>query len=308
LKALRIASRKSQLALWQSEHVRARIQVLAPGRSVQIIPMSTQGDRLVDRNLAQAGGKGLFIKELEQALLEQRADIAVHSLKDVTVTIPDDLILGAICEREDPRDAFVSNRFSTLDDLPSGARVGTASLRRQCQLRARYPAIQVENMRGNVTTRLAKLDAGEFDAIVLAVAGLKRLEQSHRVRAALDPNVSLPAVGQGAICIECRAEDSETLALIQKLDHAATRICVLAERALNAGLDGGCQVPIGGYAELNGDQLRLRGLVGDPDGSRLLYNEIRGSADEAVDLGAQLARTLLLSGADTILNKVYGRT
>jgi hydroxymethylbilane synthase len=163
-------------------------------------------------------------------------------------------------------------------------------------------------MRGNVTTRLAKLDAGEFDAIVLAVAGLKRLEQSHRVRAALDPNVSLPAVGQGAICIECRAEDSETLALIQKLDHAATRICVLAERALNAGLDGGCQVPIGGYAELNGDQLRLRGLVGDPDGSRLLYNEIRGSADEAVDLGAQLARTLLLSGADTILNKVYGRT
>lgn len=308
MKALRIASRKSQLALWQSEHVRARIQVLAPGRSVQIIPMSTQGDRLVDRNLAQAGGKGLFIKELEQALLEQRADIAVHSLKDVTVTIPDDLILGAICEREDPRDAFVSNRFSTLDDLPSGARVGTASLRRQCQLRARYPAIQVENMRGNVTTRLAKLDAGEFDAIVLAVAGLKRLEQSHRVRAALDPNVSLPAVGQGAICIECRAEDSETLALIQKLDHAATRICVLAERALNAGLDGGCQVPIGGYAELNGDQLRLRGLVGDPDGSRLLYNEIRGSADEAVDLGAQLARTLLLSGADTILNKVYGRT
>jgi hydroxymethylbilane synthase len=306
LKALRIASRKSQLALWQSEHVRARIQALAPGRSVQIIPMSTQGDRLVDRNLAQEGGKGLFIKELEQALLEQRADIAVHSLKDVTVTIPDDLILGAICEREDPRDAFVSNRFSTLDDLPSGARVGTASLRRQCQLRARFPAIQVENMRGNVTTRLAKLDSGEIDAIVLAVAGLKRLEQSHRIRAALDPNVSLPAVGQGAICIECRADDSETLALIQKLDHAATRICVLAERALNAGLNGGCQVPIGGYAELNGDQLRLRGLVGDPDGSRLLYNEIRGSANEAVDLGAQLARTLLLSGADTILNKVYG--
>lgn len=269
--------------------------------------MSTQGDRIVDRNLAQAGGKGLFIKELEQALLEHRADIAVHSLKDVTVTIPDSLSLGAICEREDPRDAFVSNRYSTLDELPDGARVGTASLRRQCQLRARYSTIQVESVRGNVTTRLAKLDSGEFDAIVLAVAGLKRLEQSHRIRAALDPSVSLPAVGQGAICIECRADDSETLALIQTLDHPVTRVCVQAERALNAGLDGGCQVPIGGYAKLDGDQLHLRGLVGDPDGSRLVCDEIRGSVDQAASLGEKLAHALLLSGADTILKKVYGR-
>ena len=308
MKQLRIASRKSQLALWQSEYVRARLQVLMPRLSVQIIPMSTQGDLILDRTLAQAGGKGLFIKELEQALLDKRADIAVHSLKDVTLTIPDHLTLGAICEREDPRDAFVSNRYSSLDELPRGARVGTGSLRRQCQLRARYPEIQVVGVRGNVTTRLAKLDAGEFDAIVLAVAGLKRLEKTERIRAVLDPDVSLPAVGQGAICIECRAQDSRVVSLIKELNHHPTRICVQAERAFNAGLNGGCQVPIGGYAELSGDHLRLRGLVGDPDGSRLLFDEVGGSANQAVDLGQQLARILLGKGADKILNNVYERT
>jgi hydroxymethylbilane synthase len=304
---LRLGTRRSPLALWQAEHVRDRLRALHPGLAVELIRITTEGDRILDRSLARVGGKGLFIKELEQALQEERIDLAVHSLKDVTVTLPAGLHLAAILEREDPRDAFVSRRYARLADLPAGSRVGTASLRRQCQLRARYPQLDIRTLRGNVNTRLAKLDSGEFDAVILACAGLKRLGLQARIRACLDPSESLPAVGQGAVCIECRAQDARTNALLAPLDDAATRICVSAERALNAALEGGCQVPIGGYAVLEGEELYLRGLVGDPDGSRVIRGEIRGAPTDAERLGAALAGELLGRGARAILDKVYGR-
>jgi hydroxymethylbilane synthase len=304
---LRLGTRKSPLALWQAEHVRDRLQRLHPGLKVELVAMTTEGDRLLDASLAKVGGKGLFVKELEQGLLAQRIDLAVHSMKDVTVSFPAGLHLAAICEREDPRDAFVSNRYAALAELPAGARVGTASLRRQCQLRAAFPRLSVETLRGNVNTRLARLDEGRFDAILLAVAGLKRLGFERRIRAALDAHESLPAVGQGAVGIECRADDARTNALLAPLDHAATRTCVEAERAMNAQLEGGCQVPIGGYAVLDGGELHLRGLVGDPDGSRVIRAEIRGPSRDAVTLGQQLADELLRLGAKAILDKVYGR-
>lgn len=307
MKILRLGTRKSQLALWQAHYVRAALQRRHPGLHVELIPMTTEGDRILDRSLAQVGGKGLFIKELEQGLLENRTDIAVHSLKDVTATLPRGLHLAVVCEREDPRDAFLSNRYATLASLPDGACVGTSSLRRQCQLREAYPHLQIVALRGNVNTRLAKLDAGEFDAIILAVAGVKRLGMEARIRERLDPAVSLPAVGQGAICIECRADDAATNELLAPLNHPATQLCVTAERAMNAHLDGGCQVPIGGYAELHGDTLHLRGLVGEPDGSRLLRADIRGPVAQADQLGVQLAQKLLAQGAKDILDKVYGR-
>jgi hydroxymethylbilane synthase len=269
--------------------------------------MTTEGDKLLDAPLAKVGGKGLFVKELEQALLEGRIDIAVHSLKDVTVTVPDGLAIPVIGEREDPRDAFVSNRYDALNRLPAGARVGTSSLRRQCQLRALYPQLEVITLRGNVNTRLAKLDTGEFDAILLACAGLKRLGFAERIRATLAPELLLPAVGQGAICIECRANDAAVQQLIAPLHHAPTATRVAAERALNARLEGGCQVPIAAFAELDGDMLHLRALVGEPDGSRILRGEIAGEAERAAQLGADLADELLKLGARTILDKVYGR-
>lgn len=306
MNTLRIATRKSPLALWQAEHVRARLLALTSNLHIELVALTTEGDRILDRNLTLAGGKGLFIKELEQALLERRADIAVHSLKDVTVTLPPGLCIAVICEREDPRDAFVSNEYGELRELPAGARVGTSSLRRQCQLRAAHPHLQVEALRGNVNTRLAKLDANQYDAILLAVAGLKRLGQSQRIRSILDPHESLPAVGQGAICIECRADDAETRSLLAPLDHAPTRICVQAERAMNAGLGGGCQVPIGGYAVIGGDRLHLRGLVGEPDGSRVIRDEVHGTDAEGIALGEALAQRLLAQGARSILDKVYG--
>ena len=304
---LRIGTRKSPLALWQAEHVRERLERLHPGLTVELVKMTTEGDKLLDAPLAKVGGKGLFVKELEQALLEGRIDIAVHSLKDVTVTVPDGLTIPVIGEREDPRDAFVSNRYDTLDRLPAGARVGTSSLRRQCQLRALYPQLEVITLRGNVNTRLAKLDAGEFDAILLACAGLKRLGFAERIRATLAPELLLPAVGQGAICIECRANDAAVQQLIAPLHHAPTATRVAAERALNARLEGGCQVPIAAFAELDGDMLHLRALVGEPDGSRILRGEIAGEAERAAQLGADLADELLKLGARTILDKVYGR-
>lgn len=269
--------------------------------------MMTQGDRIQDRPLAAAGGKGLFIKELEDALFEHRIDLAVHSLKDLTVTLPAGLHIAAVCQRDDPRDAFVANRYADLDALPAGARIGTSSLRRQCQLRARHPSLQVVTLRGNVPTRLTKLDAGECDAVILAVAGLKRLGLEQRIRAILSPEQSLPAVGQGAVCVECRMDDPGTNALVAALDDPTTRICVTAERALNAYLEGGCQIPVAGYAELAGDVLRVRGLVGDPDGSRLVHGEIHGGAGEAQALGRRLAEDLLARGARQILDKVYGR-
>jgi hydroxymethylbilane synthase len=304
---LRIGTRKSPLALWQAEHVRARLEALHPGLTVELVKMTTEGDKILDAPLAKVGGKGLFVKELEQALFDRRADIAVHSLKDVTVLLPEGLHIPVIGEREDPRDALVSNHFDSLAALPSGARVGTSSLRRQCQLRALFPQIEVVNLRGNVNSRLAKLDAGEFDAIILAAAGLKRLGFEERIRTELAPEVLLPAVGQGAICIECRADDSDVNRLIAPLHHAPTATRVAAERALNARLEGGCQVPIAAFAELDMDMLHLRALVGEPDGSRVIHGDIQGEALRAEQLGADLAAELLARGARTILDKVYGR-
>lgn len=307
MKSLRLGTRKSPLALWQAEHVRAQLLAHHPNLRVELVTITTEGDRILDRSLARVGGKGLFIKELEQSLLDDRIDLAVHSLKDMTATLPAGLALATVCEREDPRDAFVSNRYTDLPSLPTGARIGTASLRRQCQLRAAFPALDIVTLRGNVNTRLSKLDAGEFDAVILAVAGLRRLGFEGRIRARLDPELSLPAVGQGVVSIECRANDVATHSLLAPLEHSATRICISAERAFNAALEGGCQVPIGGYAELRGKRLRLRGLVGDPDGSRVIRDDIEGLATQAEQLGAQLAEKLLARGARAILDKVYGR-
>jgi hydroxymethylbilane synthase len=307
VKTLRIGTRKSALALWQAEHVRARLLESDPDLRVELVKITTAGDRILDRPLAAEGGKGLFIKELEQALFDDRVDLAVHSMKDLTVSLPEALHVAAVLERADPRDAFVSNRYRDLSQLPDGARIGTSSLRRQCQLRARHPRYEVVDLRGNVNTRIAKLDAGEFDAVILAVAGLQRLRLAERITRALDPSESLPAVAQGAICIESRRADTETNRYVAALDHAPTRQRVSAERAMNARLDGGCQVPIAAYAELRADELYLRGLVGDPDGSRVLEATAHGPADQPQALGERVAQALLARGAKAILDKVYGR-
>lgn len=307
MKLLRIGTRKSALALWQAEHVRDRLRARHPGLDVELVKITTEGDRILDRPLATVGGKGLFIKELEQALFDGRADIAVHSMKDLTVTLPQELHIGAVLERADPRDAFVSSRYARLSELPAGARVGTSSLRRQCLLRAQYPQLNVVDLRGNVNTRLRKLDDGEFDALILATAGLERLGMRERIREMLPISDFLPAVGQGAICIECRRDDATTNQYLTPLDHAPTRRCIAAERAFNEALEGGCQVPIAGFAELHGDALHVRGLVGDPDGGQVLRAEVRGAAARAETLGRELAHDLLAQGAGAILDKVYGR-
>lgn len=304
-KTLRIATRKSPLAMWQAEFVKAALEAVHPDLDVKLIPFVTKGDIILDTPLAKVGGKGLFVKELENAMLAGEADIAVHSMKDVPMEFPEGLGLSTICEREDPRDAFVSNHYQRIEDLPAGAVVGTSSLRRQCQLRASRPDLIVKDLRGNVNTRLAKMDAGEYDAIVLAAAGLLRLEMPERIASYISPEQSLPAVGQGAVGIECRLDDSETIALLAPLDHAATRIRVLAERAVNNTLEGGCQVPIGSYAELDGDKIYLRALVGSPDGSTMLHREIRGASQDAEKLGVELAQALLDAGAKSILEAVY---
>ncbi len=304
-RTLKIATRKSPLALWQANFVKDRLEALHPDLQVELVPMSTQGDKILDTPLAKVGGKGLFVKELETAMLEGRADIAVHSMKDVPVEFPDGLGLHTICEREDPRDAFVSNHFNQIDELPQGAVVGTSSLRRQCQLRAARPDLVIRDLRGNVNTRLAKLDAGEYDAIILAAAGLKRLEMAHRIAAFIEPEQSLPANGQGAVGIECRLDDHELHALLAPLEHPETRIRVLTERAMNRALQGGCQVPIGAYALVQGEEVWLRGLVGSPDGSHVIRDEIRGPLAEGEALGHTLAQRLLAAGADVILAEVY---
>ncbi|MBL0458154.1 hydroxymethylbilane synthase [Aeromonas enteropelogenes] len=304
-RTLKIATRKSPLALWQANFVKDRLEALYPELRVELVPMSTQGDKILDTPLAKVGGKGLFVKELETAMLEGRADIAVHSMKDVPVEFPEGLGLHTICEREDPRDAFVSNRFQAIDELPQGAVVGTSSLRRQCQLRAARPDLVIRDLRGNVNTRLAKLDAGEYDAIILAAAGLKRLEMDHRITAFIEPEQSLPANGQGAVGIECRLDDHELHALLAPLEHSETRARVLTERAMNRALQGGCQVPIGAYALVEGEQIWLRGLVGSPDGTRVIRDEIRGAVSDGEALGEQLAQRLLAAGADVILAEVY---
>jgi hydroxymethylbilane synthase len=299
---IRIATRKSPLAMWQAEHVAAALRLAHPGLAVEILGMTTRGDKILDAPLAKVGGKGLFVKELEQGLMAGTADIAVHSTKDVPVELPAGLHLPVILEREDPRDAFVSNRFEHLADLPQGARVGTSSLRRQCQLTARRPDLDIQPLRGNVNSRLAKLDGGEFDAILLAAAGLIRLGFAERIRSRLTIDESLPAIGQGAVSIECREADARTLALLAPLHHPDTADCIRAERAMNRRLQGGCQVPIAGHARLEGDELCLRGLVGTPDGSRVLVAEHRSPRDQAEALGTRVAEDLLAQGAGDILH------
>ena len=303
---IRIATRKSALALWQAEYVKARLEQAHPGLKVSLVPMVSRGDKLLDAPLAKIGGKGLFVKELETALLENQADIAVHSMKDVPMDFPEGLGLYCICEREDPRDAFVSNTYASLDALPPGSVVGTSSLRRQAQLLARRPDLKIQFLRGNVNTRLAKLDAGEYDAIILAAAGLIRLGFEDRIRSSISAEDSLPAGGQGAVGIECRSADSDVHALLAPLHHRDTALRVTAERALNKHLNGGCQVPIACYALLEDDQLWLRGLVGQPDGGLLLRAEDRAASSDAEALGVRVAEALLAQGADAILQAVYG--
>lgn len=304
-KIIRIATRQSPLALWQAEHVAARLEQAFPGLKTQLVKMTTRGDKILDAPLAKIGGKGLFVKELEQGMLEGSADIAVHSMKDVPVEFPEGLHLAAILTREDPTDAFVSNHYKTLDDLPATARIGTSSLRRQCQIKEKFPNAEILSLRGNVNTRLAKLDAGEYDAIILASAGLKRLGMAERITECLATQVSLPAIGQGAIGIECRVNDPFINDMLQVLHDQETGLCVKAERAMNARLSGGCQVPIAGFAELQGDQLFMRGLVGNPDGSVLYRSEFSGTVDQAEAIGIHIAEHLLAQGADKILEALY---
>jgi hydroxymethylbilane synthase len=299
---IRIATRKSPLAMWQAEHVSALLTRLHPGLEIEIVGMTTKGDKILDAHLAKVGGKGLFVKELEQGMLDGEADIAVHSMKDVPVDFPEGLHLAVIMDREDPRDAFVSNRYADLASLPEGACVGTSSLRRQCQLADRRPDLRIEPLRGNVNTRLAKLDAGEYDAIILAAAGLMRLGFESRIRGRIAPEDSLPAIGQGAIGIECRSADPRTNDLIAPLHHLDTAERVLAERAMNARLHGGCQVPIAGHAVIEGDRLILKGLVGTPDGSRILRAESEGPREEHQAIGTRVADDLLAQGAGEILS------
>lgn len=304
--SIRIATRKSPLALWQAEHVTARLKALYPDLTVEIIGMTTKGDQLLDSPLSKVGGKGLFVKELEQGMLAGEADIAVHSMKDVPVEFPEGLHLAVIMERENPYDAFVSNTYASLAELPEGACVGTSSLRRQCQLADRRPDLRIEPLRGNVNTRLAKLDAGEYDAIILAAAGLIRLGFESRIRDCIAPVDSLPAIGQGAIGIECRIDDARVQQLIAPLADRDTTDRVLAERAMNARLNGGCQVPIGGHAVLDGELLTLKGLVGTTDGSRILRAEASGPRTEAEAIGVRVADALLGQGADAILSALMG--
>lgn len=304
---IRIASRESALALWQSEHIKSELESLHPGLEVEIVGMTTKGDQILDVPLAKIGGKGLFVKELEQSMLAGNTDIAVHSMKDVPMHFPEGLELAAICKRESPFDAFVSNKYDSIDDLPEGAIVGTSSLRRQCQITALRADLQVKGLRGNVNTRLGKLDAGEYDAIILADSGLRRLGFHDRIKQVIPAEQSLPAVGQGALGIECRSNDIEIKKLLTPLIDPETNYCVLAERAMNTRLEGGCQVPIAGFAELSGDKLRLRGLVAAIDGSKTLTAESTISIDKRKpeELGIEIAEQLLEQGARKLLEAAY---
>nr|Q31JG5.1 RecName: Full=Porphobilinogen deaminase; Short=PBG; AltName: Full=Hydroxymethylbilane synthase; Short=HMBS; AltName: Full=Pre-uroporphyrinogen synthase [Hydrogenovibrio crunogenus XCL-2] len=304
-KTLRIATRKSPLAMWQAEFVKAELEKHHEGLTVELLPMSTKGDKILDVPLAKIGGKGLFTKELEDRMLAGEADIAVHSMKDVPMVLPEGFALGAILERHEPTDAFVSNDYAHFEELPQGAVLGTSSLRRKAQLMAARPDLVVKDLRGNVGTRLGKLDAGDYDAIVLATSGLKRLELDERIRHELSPETCLPAVSQGTLGIEYFEKDPEVLELIQVLNHRDTEIRTLAERAMNHRLEGGCQVPIGVYAELEDDQIYLRGLVGALDGSEILRSEARGSQKDPETLGVYVAEQLLEQGAGEILKEVY---
>lgn len=305
MKTLKIATRQSPLALWQAEHIRERLETLHQGLKVELVTFVTQGDKILDTPLAKIGGKGLFVKELEAALMDGRADLAVHSMKDVPMHLPEGLELAVICEREDPFDAFVSNHYKTFDELPQGARLGTSSLRRKCQILKKRPDLDVIDLRGNVGTRLSKLDDGQYDAIILASAGLKRLGLESRILHSLAPELSLPAVGQGALGLECRANDKNVLDLIQPLMHEESNICVRAERAFNAYLEGGCQVPIAGFATLNQGLLTLEGRVGSVDGKTLLKAIQTSQPEDAEQLGVALAKALLDQGAGELLKALY---
>lgn len=300
MKTLRIATRKSPLALWQSEHVAARLQQCHRHLEVLLVPLSTKGDEVLDRSLAAIGGKGLFLKELELAMLRGEADCAVHSMKDVPMDLDAPFVLPAVLERADPADALVG-RYASLADLPQGARVGTSSLRRQAQLRALRPDLELRDLRGNVNTRLAKLDAGEYDAIVLACAGLQRLGLGHRIAARLDAPQWLPAPAQGAIAVECRGDDPQVMALLEALDHGATRECVEAERAMNRALHGSCHVPVAAFATHRGDALELQALVGDAGDGRLVRAQATGAVAEREALGREVARQLMAAGGDVLL-------
>ena len=304
-KTLKIATRQSPLALWQANYVKDCLQQLYPDLIVELVPMVTKGDVILDSPLAKIGGKGLFVKELENALLNKEADIAVHSMKDVPMQFPEGLGLAVICKREDPRDAFVSNSYRTFSELPQGAVVGTSSLRRQCQLKALRPDLDIRSLRGNVGTRLSKLDNGDYDAIILASAGLIRLGLADRIASFIEVEQSLPAAGQGAVGIECRTDDVQVKQLLAPLADAETTCCVLAERAMNNRLQGGCQVPIGGYAVLQQGQLYLRALVGNVDGSQIIRAEGKSAVENADVLGVQIAEQLLAQGADKILQSIY---
>ncbi len=305
MKTLKIATRQSPLALWQAEHIRARLEAMHADLTVELVTFVTQGDKILDTPLAKIGGKGLFVKELEAALMDGRADLAVHSMKDVPMALPEGLSLAVICEREDPLDAFVSNHYASFADLPQGAKVGTSSLRRKCQILKARPDIEIIDLRGNVGTRLSKLDDGQYDAIILASAGLKRLGLAERIRHTIQPDMSLPAVGQGALGLECRSQDQAVLDLILPLMHAETNVCVRAERAFNAYLEGGCQVPIAGYATLQNGQLQIEGRVGSVDGQTILKAVQYGAPEQAEMLGEELAKALLAQGAGELLKALY---
>nr|WP_315277116.1 hydroxymethylbilane synthase [uncultured Acinetobacter sp.] len=305
MKTLKIATRQSPLALWQAEHIRARLEAMHADLTVELVTFVTQGDKILDTPLAKIGGKGLFVKELEAALMDGRADLAVHSMKDVPMALPEGLSLAVICEREDPFDAFVSNHYASFTDLPQGAKVGTSSLRRKCQILKARPDLEIIDLRGNVGTRLSKLDNGQYDAIILASAGLKRLGLAERIRHTIQPDVSLPAVGQGALGLECRSQDHAVLDLILPLMHAETNVCVRAERAFNAYLEGGCQVPIAGYATLQNGQLQIEGRVGSVDGQTILKAVQYGAPEQAEMLGEELAKALLAQGAGDLLKALY---
>ena len=296
-----IASRESLLAMWQAKFIRQRLIQLYPQTEVNILGMTTKGDQILDKSLSKIGGKGLFIKELEQALEDGRADIAVHSMKDMPMNVPEGFELAAITEREDPRDAFVSNQHKSLDTLPSGSVVGTSSLRRESQLRAQFPHLDVQPLRGNVQTRLRKLDEGQYAAIILAAAGLKRLELADRITALLDPEQSLPAVGQGALGIECRQNRPDLIDLLQPLHHQETAYCVKAERAMSRVLGGSCQIPLGAFGEITGNNLKLRGFVASPDGKQIVSSELNGKPETGEEMGKNMAHNLITQGADKIL-------
>ncbi len=301
---LRIATRKSPLALWQAHYVSNALQAAHPDLKVELVAMSTRGDKILDSPLAKVGGKGLFVKELERAMLDGEADIAVHSMKDVPMEFPEGLGLTTICVREDPSDAFVSNNYNSFAELPEGACVGTSSFRRQCQLRNIRPDLQIRDLRGNVGTRLGKLDAGEYDAIILASAGLMRLQLAERIRERLSFELSLPAGGQGAVGIECRLDDTATHALLECLHHADTAHRVIAERAVVSRLQGGCQVPIASFAELSDDTISLRALVGSIDGKSIIRSAQTAPVADAEALGIRVAEELLAAGAQGILDEL----